>query len=249
MGVATALGDLQIPGPDGAIDVALAQPETGAHPGVLFCTDIGGIRPTQTERILRLASEGFVVAMPNLCYRTRRPPLFDFPRNMKEERSKQRFAELVGPMTADAVDRDLGLYVDWLRAQPGVGAGKIGVVGHCFSGGCAMRAAAVRPGDVAFAASLHGGGLASDKPESPHKLLPKIRARLYFAHAVEDASMPADAIARLEQALREWGGPFESEVYAGAHHGWTASDGPAFNPPQAERAFQKLLSGLKDASG
>ncbi len=108
-----------------------------------------------------------------------------------------------------------------------------------------MRAAAARPADIAFAASFHGGGLATDKPESPHLLLPKIRARLYFGHAIEDGSMPPEAIARLEDALRAWGGQFESEVYAGAHHGWTASDGQVFNPTQAERAFQEILTGLK----
>jgi carboxymethylenebutenolidase len=245
MGVATRLEEFEIAGPDGVIDGMKAQPSTGTSRGVLFLTDIGGIRPTQIERILRLASEGFVVAMPNLCYRTRRPPLFDFPRNMKEERSKQRFAELVAPLTPEAFGRDAGVYVDWIRTQPGVASGPVAVIGHCFSGGHAMRAAAARPADVAFAASFHGGGLASEKPESPHLLLPQIRARLYFGHAVEDAGMPPEAIARLDDALREWGGTFESEVYAGAHHGWTASDGPVFNPPQAERAFQKILSGLR----
>ncbi len=245
MGVATTSQDLQIAGSDGAIDVVLARPETGTHPGVLFFTDIGGIRPTQTERILRLASEGFVVAMPNLCYRTRRPPLFDFPRNMKEERSRQRMAELVGPLPPEAFMRDAELYVNWLHAQPGVKPGPIGVIGHCFSGAHALRAAAACPADVAFAASFHGGGLASEKPDSPHLLLPKIRARLYFGHAIEDASMPAEAIARLEDALRAWGGKFESEIYAGAHHGWTASDGQVFNPVQAERAFQEILTGLR----
>jgi carboxymethylenebutenolidase len=245
VGVTTSTRDFEIAVPDGTIDGVIAQPATGTYPGVLFLTDIGGIRPTQVERILRLAAEGFVVAMPNLCYRTRRPPLFDFPRNMKEDRSKQRFAELVAPLTPEAITRDQGTCIDWIRTEPRVAAGSIGVVGHCFSGGHAMRAAAARPAVVAFAASFHGGGLATEKPESPHRLLPRIRARLYFAHAIEDASMPAEAIARLDEALRSWGGSFESEVYSGAHHGWTASDGPVFNPPQAERAFQKILSGLR----
>jgi carboxymethylenebutenolidase len=245
MGVATRLEDFEIAGPDGVIDGVTAQPSTGTHRGVLFFTDIGGIRPTQVERILRLASEGFVVAMPNLCYRTRRPPLFDFPRNMKEERSKQRFAELVAPLVPEAIARDASVYIDWMRMQVGVAPGPVAVIGHCFSGGHAMRAAAARPADVAFAASFHGGGLATEKPESPHLLLPGIPARLYFGHAIEDGSMPPEAIARLDDALRAWGGEFESEVYEGAHHGWTASDGPVFNPPQAERAFQKILSGLR----
>ncbi len=109
-----------------------------------------------------------------------------------------------------------------------------------------MRAAAVRPERVVATASFHGVGLFSDKPASPHLLLPKIKARLYFGHAVQDASMPAEAIAQFERALAGWGGKFESETYAGAHHGWTVPDHAAYNQPQAERAFSKLTAFFAD---
>jgi carboxymethylenebutenolidase len=123
----------------------------------------------------------------------------------------------------------------------------MGVVGYCFAGGMALRAAAARPDRIAAAASFHGGGLATDAPTSPHLLLPRITARLYFGHATEDRGMPPEAIERLDQALAAWGGPSESEVYAGAHHGWTVPDSPAFNGPQAERAFAKLTELLAKA--
>jgi carboxymethylenebutenolidase len=244
MALETETYERQVATPDGSIDVVVAHPRSGLHPGVLFFTDIGGIRPGQVERIERLASEGFTVMMPNLCYRTRRPPLFDFPRNMKEERSRQRMAELVAPLTPEAFERDVHTYVEWLTARSGVTPGPIGVVGHCFSGSFAMRAAAAESDRIVVAMSFHGGGLATDKPMSPHLLLPKIRARLYFGHAVEDASMPAADIERLDQALAAWDGEYESEVWAGAHHGWTAPDSPVFNPPQAERAHSKIVEVL-----
>jgi carboxymethylenebutenolidase len=117
----------------------------------------------------------------------------------------------------------------------------MGVVGYCFSGAMALRAAAVRPSLVAAAASFHGGGLyKADNPASPHLVLPQVVARLYFGHAENDKSMDAEAIKALEQALVEWGGSYGSETYHGAHHGWTVSDNPAFNPEQADRAFEKL---------
>jgi carboxymethylenebutenolidase len=53
--------------------------------------------------------------------------------------------------------------------------------------------------------------------------------------------MPEEAIRDFERALAEWGGKYKSETYEGAHHGWTASDNPAYNQTQAERAFQELL--------
>jgi carboxymethylenebutenolidase len=69
---------------------------------------------------------------------------------------------------------------------------------------------------------------------------------LYFGHAVKDASMPVEAIARLDRALEAWGGRYESETYDGAFHGWTASESPVFNAPQAERAFEKLTALLSE---
>jgi carboxymethylenebutenolidase len=68
-----------------------------------------------------------------------------------------------------------------------------------------------------------------------------VRARLYFAHADQDRSMPAVAIARFEAALREHGGAFESKLYAGALHGWTIPDSRVHDRAAAERAHGKLL--------
>jgi carboxymethylenebutenolidase len=71
-------------------------------------------------------------------------------------------------------------------------------------------------------------------------VLPRVKARLYFGHAIEDLSMPAEAIEKLDRTLEEWGGNYQSEVYAGAFHGWTVPDYPVYNQPQAERAYGKL---------
>ena len=237
----------EIAGPDGIVDGVLCRPgeRDGHWPGVLYLTDIGGLRDAQVDHASRLAGEGYVVVMPNVFYRTRRPPMFDFPRNMKEERSRIRFAELTTPLTKDAMARDAGVYVNWMSDRFEIAPEPFAVVGHCFTGGFALRVAAARPDSIALAASFHGGGLATESPDSPHRLLPKIRAQLYFGHAVEDGSMPADAISRLDMALIAWGGTYKSEVYAGAHHGWTASDGASYNPDQAERAFRVFVDLLK----
>jgi carboxymethylenebutenolidase len=71
-------------------------------------------------------------------------------------------------------------------------------------------------------------------------LLPRIKARLYFAHASNDRSMPQPAIEKLDEALKAWGGRFESVVFEGAGHGWTVPDSSVFNHEAAERAFRAL---------
>lgn len=233
--------EIEIPAADGTSDGVLFRPEGErlSH-GVIFLTDIGGIRPATRDMARRLAAEGYCVLMPNVFYRTGRPPLWDFPRRLEEERTMKRIAELSAPVTPEAMERDASDYVEFLAAQESVKVGAMGVVGHCFTGPMAMRVAAARPDRIAAASSFHGVRLFTDAPTSPHLLLPRIKARLYFAHAIEDNSMPEEAIEKLDRALEAWGGEYESEVYDGAYHGWTAPDSPVHNEAQAERAFQKL---------
>lgn len=235
--------EIEIRTPDGVSSGVLYASEDGHRlPGAIFLTDIGGIRPSQRQMASRLAAAGYTVLMPNVFYRTGAPPVFDFPMKWGEERTKKRLAELADPLSPDAVERDAGAYVDFLAGQESVNEGAMGAVGYCFSGALALRTAAARPDRIAAAASFHGGRLFTDSPTSPHLVLPRVQARLYFAHADEDPSMPQEAIEKLNEALHTWGGLYESEIYEGAHHGWTVPDSPAYNPVEAERAFAKLTA-------
>jgi len=226
---------------DGTADGFLYRAEGARRsPGAIHLTDIGGIRKSHRDMARRLAEKGYTVLMPNVFYRTTRPPVIDVKIGLGDERTMKRFAELRAPMTPEAVERDATAYVNFLAAHDAVNAGSIGVVGYCFTGGMAMRTAAAMPGKVAAVASFHGGGLYTDEPTSPHLLLPRIKARLYFGHASNDRSMPGEAIEKFERALAAWGGKYESEVYDGAFHGWTVPDAPIYNAPQADRAFEKL---------
>lgn len=147
--------------------------------------------------------------------------------------------EIRGPLTPEAMNGDLCAYIDFLAKQPNVGGKAFGAVGFCFSGQMALRAAAVRSSQVTAAVSFHGGGLFTDAPTSPHTLLPRTKAHLYFGHAINDRSMPQEAIEKFNRALAVWGGDYESETYE-AHHGWTVPDNPAYNEYQAERAYKKM---------
>jgi carboxymethylenebutenolidase len=237
---------IEIRTPDGTADGFLYRPATsGSAPGVILLTDIGGLRDVNKQSAQRLADHGFVVLLPNAYYRTGRAPLWNFRPNFGDERTAKRFAELASPLQPEAVERDAQAYVEFLSAQPGVRQGPLGVVGYCFTGGVALRMAAAQPERIVAVASFHGGGLCTDAPTSPHLVLPRVRARLYFAHATQDRSMPQESIDKLGAALAAWSGKSESEVYEGAFHGWTMSDAPVWNEAQAERAFGKLTELFK----
>jgi carboxymethylenebutenolidase len=234
---------LEIETPDGVAGAVMFRPDSGATgPGVIHLTDFRGIRDSQRDVASRLVDQGFVVLVPNVFYRAGPPPVFNFPAVMGEERTMKRFQEIVAPLTPDAIERDMAAYVDFLSVHNAVREGSLGVVGYCLSGKMALHAAAVRPRAVRAAASFHGGGLVTDTPASPHLLLPRIKAALYFGHAVEDRGMLPAAIEALNDALATWGGEYESEVYAGARHGWTMPDHVAYDAAQADRAFKKLAA-------
>ena len=216
-------------------------------PGVIHLTDIGGIRPAQREMARRLAEAGYCVLMPNIFYRTGRPPMLQIAGKPGDEQRMKRIAEISAPMTPEAMRRDTADYINFFANRSSVRRGMMGAVGYCFAGGMALRIAATHADRIAAVASFHGGRLFTEDPSSPHLLLPRVRAQLYFGHAVDDRSMPAEAIAKFNITLQTWGGKYESEVYEGCHHGWTVPDNPAFNSEQANVAFGKLTNLFQSA--
>jgi carboxymethylenebutenolidase len=186
--------DFDISMPGGVADAVLLRPEgSGPWLGVMHLPDIGGIRPSHRDMAARLAAEGFVVLMPSVFYRTARSPLPPKKTGETPEEFAERFAALTDRLTPEAIASDSQVYVETLAASKWVAAGApLGVVGYCYTGAFAMRTAAARPDRIAAAASFHGGRLVAGTPDSPHLLLPRIQARLYFGHAVQDRSMPED---------------------------------------------------------
>jgi len=239
--------DLQLHMPGGTADAVLFTPDSPRPlPGVLHIPDIGSVRDTHRKMARRLAQEGYAVLMPNTFYRTSRPPVFTFERKPGDPRVMERMKELIAPLTPEAQEQDFAQYIDFLATQPWVQPDQLGVVGFCIGGGYALRASSVRPEKVRAVASFHGGGLYKAKdPASPHLVLPRVKARLYFGHADQDQSMTAEDITHFEAALKAWGGKYQSETYHGARHGWTVPDNPVYNEPEAERAYKKLTELFK----
>jgi carboxymethylenebutenolidase len=235
----------EIAAADGVIDAILYAPDDVARPGVLFYTDIFGIRPANQGMAQRVAAQGYTVLMPNVFYRYGKPPFADASFKWGEPDSMKIINGLFGALTGALMERDAPVYAEALIDRPEVSEGKIGVVGYCFTGAMALRTAAVCADQIAAAASFHGGQLVTAEPDSPHSGIPQVKGELYFGHAVEDQSMPPDAIEKLNDTLKAWDGKYQSEVYEGARHGWTVPGRDVYNEKQAERHYEKLFDLLK----
>jgi len=230
---------------DGVTDAILYAPGEGPYPGLLFYTDIFGVRPANQQMARRMAERGYAVLMPNVFYRYGKPPFADASFKWGEPASMKIINGLFASLAGAMMERDAPVYVEALLNRPEVSEGKIGVVGYCFTGAMALRTAAVCADQVAAAASFHGGHLVTDVPDSPHSRIPGVKGELYFGHAVEDPLMPPDAIEKLNDTLKAWDGRYQSEIYEGARHGWTVPGGDVYNEKQAERHYQKLFDLLK----
>ena len=232
---------VEIRTPDGTADALLVQPESrDPLPAVINLTDGLGFRQAFADQSKRIAEHGYVVLTPNIFYRVSKSPVFPFEPDFASEQTRTRFAELKAPLTPAAMARDGSAYVDFLAKQPFVSSGPMGVVGFCFAGQFALLVGAARPDRIGGVASFHGGGLFTDTATSPHLVLPRVKARLYFGHAEHDQSMPEESIEKLEWALQSWAGSYESEMYS-ARHGWMIPGREVHNPSEAKRGFDKLI--------
>jgi carboxymethylenebutenolidase len=152
------------------------------------------------------------------------------------------FAKLRASTDAERSMRDTGVWLEWLAKQPKAKPGKVGVTGYCMGGGIALRAAGTFPDRVAVAASFHGGNQATDEPDSPHLLAPRMQAKILVAGADEDRSFDEAQCERLDAALKAAGLDAEVSIWKGAKHGWVPTDMPVHNPEAAERHWRELVA-------
>ena len=242
---------LDITTPDGVADAYLSHPADGSpHPGVLLYMDAFGLRPWLKQMADRLAAAGYTVLVPNVFYRHGHAPVFDLPEFIDTAERPDIFQQImpvVQSLTPELAMRDAGAYLDWLAASPLVADGPVGITGYCMGAGLALRTTGTYPERVAAMAGFHGGRLATESPDSPHLLADRITAEVYFGHADQDRSNPAEQIDLLDKALDAAGVRHRSEVYEGAHHGFTQADTSAHNPAAEDRHWRELLALLNRA--
>ncbi|MER5179275.1 dienelactone hydrolase family protein [Streptomyces sp. NPDC002896] len=246
MSAAVHGSSVDIPTLDGTADAYLAHPDDNApHPAVLLYMDAFGLRPHLKKMADRLASAGYTVLVPNVFYRHGRAPLVELPEFINPaERPEiiQALRPAAQTLTPEAAMRDAGVYLDWLAASPLTRfEGPVGVTGYCMGAGLALRTAGTYPDRVAAAAGFHGAYLATDAPDSPHLLADRITAELYFGHADQDATLPPEQIDRLDKALTAAGVRHRTEVYTGAHHGFTQADTAMYSAEATKRHWTALL--------
>jgi carboxymethylenebutenolidase len=231
---------LDIPTADGAMNSFVVHPEEGApFPVVLFYMDAPGKREELHDMARRLAAVGYFVVLPNLYYRRTR----DFWLTERTEAAMAHMFSLMATLDRGTAERDTQAMLRFVDAQPAADEARIGAVGYCMSGPFVMWAAAAYPDRLRCIASIHGANMATDAPDSPHRVAARIRCESYFACAETDKWAPPADIERLQAALQQAGTPHRVEWYPGVEHGFVFPlRAGIYDRAAAERHWERLFS-------
>lgn len=233
--------DVVIKTRDGNCPASLFTPAgTGPWPAVVFYMDGLGIRPALWDMAQELANTGYVVLLPDLYYREGGYEQMVPAEVFADPKKIENLMRMIGGLNRDRKVSDSEAFIAFLKGRPEVKGERFGSIGYCMGGNVALTAAGEYKDAFAAIASFHGGGLASDQPDSPHLFVKGITGRVYVAGAVEDAHFTDAQKAELGKALATAGVEHIVETYAGAHHGFAVPDHPAFNAAAAERHRQAL---------
>jgi len=240
--------DVEVRTPDGTADCYFVRPAAGAHPGVLVWPDAFGLRPAMKQMGKRLAQSGYSVLVVNPFYRKAKAPILPEGADFADPKTRDTIMSMIGALSAATQTTDAKAFVDHLDAQPSVARDrKMGTTGYCMGGSIAMRTAAARADRIGAVASFHGGRLVTKEPDSPHLLIPKMKAQFLIAIAANDDEAEPEVKDVLRETFARTGLPAEIEVYEGALHGWCPPDSRVYNEAQAERAWSRLLVLLEAA--
>jgi carboxymethylenebutenolidase len=224
--------------PDGECDAYFAAPASGAHAAVLVWPDIFGLRRAFREMGKRLAESGYAVLVINPFYRTKKAPT-------ASAGASTPIAEvlpLARSLNAGTEVTDAKAFVAWLDSRPEVDKSrKVGTIGYCMGGPMVFRTAATMADRVGAACTFHGAGLVAQGEDSPHLLIPQMKAQFLVAIAESDDSRQPDAKTVLKDAFAKAKLQAEVEVYPAAH-GWCPPDTQVYDYDQAERAWSRMLA-------
>jgi carboxymethylenebutenolidase len=207
-------------------DGYLARPKAkGSFPAVLV---IAGSRITEEyipNTCVALALAGFVGLAPNIFH-----PLTE------------------GAWTREAIDKalkdhtdydvlqDIQVGADYLKTQPFVKEGGLGILGFCYGGRMALCFAA-RSREVDAVVSFHPGPCSE-------KEIARLKAPVQLHHGTADRSVDMAKTKKLEEVLKAQKTPVKLFLYEGVDHGFLAYTRPMYHPDAAMLAWKRAVEFL-----
>ena len=226
---------------DGKMSTFITHPETGGpHPVVIVYMDAPGIREELRDFAHRIGTVGYYTMLPQLFYRTGGQS-YPMVEHRTPEQTKHMQDTMAGISNGMIVE-DTRALLELAKGDKAAKAGIKGCIGYCMSGQYVLTVAGTFPDEFRAIVSLHGVRHVTDKPDSPHKLVPKLKGEQYFGFAETDPHVPEAEVKALRQTLKEHRSNALVEIHPGTEHGFVFPGRKAYHKHESERAWERTFS-------
>ncbi|HVK73422.1 MAG TPA: dienelactone hydrolase family protein [Kofleriaceae bacterium] len=217
----------------------------GPFPLVVFYPDAGGLRAAMVDLAAQLTAAGYAALVVDPYWRHGDFTPFDARTVFTDPPERARLMAMVATVVPATIASDTDALVAAI-ADPRVRTDRLGAVGYCMGGRLAFLLAQRWPERVVAAAPIHAGGLVTDKPDSPHLGVDRIRAALYLGVADDDSSCTPAHQGALATALATAHVRYTLELYAGARHGFAVPDFAVHDPAAAAHHHARVVALFRD---
>jgi len=230
---------------DGEMTTFVVHPDgDGPFPVAVVFMDGVGYREQVKENARRFSADGYYCVAPDLYYRLGARLSFDMS-NMATTGLQGPQADLLmsaaRSVTPENVAADTSTMLAAIAADPAARPGPKVCVGYCLGARVSLHAASAFANEFVAAAGIHPGALITDKPDSPHHDLERVRGELFFAFAETDRSVTQELVDQFRDELLRNRVRGVVERWAGTTHGFAMADLPVYNREAAERHFERTL--------
>jgi carboxymethylenebutenolidase len=226
---------------DGAMSTFITHPELGgSYPVVIVYMDAPGMREELRDFARRIGTVGYYTVLPQLFYRTGGQS-YPMVENRTPEQTKHMQDTMAALSNAKILD-DTRAMLDVIEADKAAKPGPKGCIGYCMSGQYVLTVAGTFPDEFQAMVSLHGVKHVTDQPDSPHKLVPKLKGEQYFGFAETDPHVPETEVAALKQTLEQHHTKTDFQVHPGTEHGYVFPGRKAYHKHEAERAWEHTFA-------
>jgi carboxymethylenebutenolidase len=214
---------------DSEMPLYVSAPESGGPvPGIVVVHGQSGLEDFIKDTTRMLALQGYVAAAPNLYHR-------DGP-NCKDDNAARK-ARLRDP----GIIADVQGAIGFLKSNPRVNPGKLGIVG--FMGGRIVYLMAAASRDLTAGVMFYGSGTMVPFGEGPTPFdrTREISCPIQGHFGAEDKNPSPEDMRMLDAELSKWNKPHEFHTYRNAAHAFANTGSANYRPHAAALSWPKAM--------
>jgi carboxymethylenebutenolidase len=205
----------------------LALPPAGKGPALIVLQEYWGLVPHIIALADRFALAGFVSLAPDLYHG-------------EKTTSPDEADKLLMALDIDRAGKDMRGAADFLLAHPAVTSKKAGILGFCMGGQLALYAGMQHPDRIVAVVDFYG-------IHPKVAIVPsRVRVPVLGHFGSHDSGVPVDTVRELAQAVQRSGGSFTAHFYDTGHAFFNDTRPQRYSKADAELAWTRTLTFLKE---